>query len=155
MRVIGDLSKANARRHPDKVALVHGARSLTYLDLELRSNQLAHALAASGLRPGDRLGLLACNHLDYAIVTQGAAKAGVLLVPLNFRLAPRELAIVLQDAQVSLLVTENDLASLWQLALHEAGLAYLPVVLLADQATSLVKAPLERVGRGHASLAIG
>ena len=143
MRVIGDLSKANARRHPDKVALVHGARSLTYLDLELRSNQLAHALAASGLRPGDRLGLLACNHLDYAIVTQGAAKAGVLLVPLNFRLAPRELAIVLQDAQVSLLVTENELASLWQLALHEAGLAYLPVVLLADQATSLVKAPLE------------
>ena len=132
MRVIGDLSKANARRHPDKVALVHGTRSLTYHQLEARSNQLAHALAAAGLRAGDRLGLLACNHLDYAVVTQGAAKAGVLLVPLNFRLSPRELALVLQDAAVSLLVTESPLAALWQEALHEAGTPNLPVVLLAD-----------------------
>ncbi len=141
MRVIGDLSKANARRHPDKVALVHGSRSLTYLQLELRSNQLAHALAAAGLRPGDRLGLLACNHLDYAVVTQGAAKAGVLLVPLNFRLAPRELALVLQDAAVALLVTESPLAPLWQAALKEAGAAELPVVLLADPEADTPGAP--------------
>ena len=143
MRVIGDLSTANARRHPDKVALVHGYRSLTYFDLELRSNQLAHALAAAGLRPGDRLGLLACNHLDYAIVTQGAAKAGVLLVPLNFRLAPRELAVVLQDAQVSLLVTENSLAPLWQTALREMGSTQLPVVLLEEgDAEGMAAAPV-------------
>ena len=143
MRVIGDLSTANARRHPDKVALVHGDRSLTYFDLELRSNQLAHALAAAGLRPGDRLGLLACNHLDYAIVTQGAAKAGVLLVPLNFRLAPRELAVVLQDAQVSLLVTENSLAPLWQTALREMGSTQLPVVLLEEgDAEGMAAAPV-------------
>lgn len=132
MRVIGDLSKANARRHPDKVALVHGGRALTYLELESRSNQLAHALGAAGLRPGDRLGLLACNHLDYAVVTQGAAKAGVLLVPLNFRLSPRELAVVLQDAQLSLLVTERCLAPLWQAALQTASATALPVVLLED-----------------------
>lgn len=132
MRVIGDLSTANARRHPDKVALVHGTRSLTYHQLEVRSNQLAHALLAAGLRPGDLLGLLACNHLDYAVVTQGAAKAGVLLVPLNFRLSPAELAVVLQDAAVSLLVTESPLAGLWQEALRLAGATALPVVLLAD-----------------------
>ena len=148
MRVIGDLSTANARRHPDKVALVHGARLLTYLDLELRSNQLAHALAATGLRPGDRLGLLACNHLAYAIVTQGAAKAGVLLVPLNFRLAPRELAVVLRDAQVSLLVTENSLASLWQAALQDTGGTQLPVVLLDEASADGTAAPAAVVAAG-------
>lgn len=130
MRVIGDLSTANARRHPEKVALVQGERSYTYLELEQRANRFAHALARQGLLPGDRLGLLACNHLDYAVVTQGAAKAGVLLVPLNFRLSAGELATVLGDARVELLVTEAVLAPLWQGALQRLGQMAPPVVLL-------------------------
>ena len=148
MRVIGDLSTANARRHPDKVALVQGARAYTYLELERRANRFAHALARQGLLPGDRLGLLACNHLDYAVITQGAAKAGVLLVPLNFRLTAGELATVLADARVELLVTEAVLAPLWQGALQRLG-RVAPAVVLLPAVPGEAAVPLPAAGAAH------
>lgn len=106
MHVIGDLSRVNARRYPGKVALVHGERSLTYRQLEERSNQLAHALIHAGVKPGERVAILALNCIEYALVSQGVAKAGAILVPVNYRLVPSELAHVMSDSEPSLLMTE-------------------------------------------------
>lgn len=106
MRVIGDLSRANARRFPHKIALIHEARTLTYRQLDEKSNQLAHALVEMGVRSGDRVALLAFNCLEYALVTQGVAKTGAVLVPLNFRLVAAELAHVLRDSEPAVIITE-------------------------------------------------
>jgi len=131
LRVIGDLSRVNARRYPQKIALLHGERSLTYGSLEARSNRLAHALAALGVAPGERVALLAHNRLEYPIVTQGVAKGGAILVPLNFRLAASELEIVLRDAEPRVIVSEAVFAATLRPVLAALGAAA-PRLLLID-----------------------
>jgi fatty-acyl-CoA synthase len=104
--VIGDLSTAQARRTPHKVALVMGALRLSYAQLDALSNQLAHALISQGVLPGDRVALLGHNSLDYPVALQAVAKCGAVVVPLNFRLNGAELAQALGDAQARVLLVE-------------------------------------------------
>jgi len=106
MRVIGDLSRVNARRYPTKVALRLGDATLTYAELDARSNQLAHALIARGVAVGDRVALLAHNRLDFAVVTQAIAKAGAIIVPMNFRLQAGEIRYILENAEPKVLLME-------------------------------------------------
>ena len=110
MRVIGDLSRLNARRYADKPALIMDGERLTYAELEAVSNRLAHGLIGLGVKPGDRVALLAYNRLDYAVVVQAVAKAGAILVPMNFRFAPPEIGRVLADAKPELLFLETGFA---------------------------------------------
>lgn len=107
MLVVGDLSRLNAVRYPRKVALVMNGVELSYAELDRRSNQLAHALAAQGVEAGDRVALLAFNRLDYAVVTQAAAKCGALLVPMNFRFGAEEIRHVLVDAEPKVMFLEQ------------------------------------------------
>lgn len=106
MRVVGDLSRVNARRYPNKVALRHGAATLTYAELDARSNQLAHALISRGVAPGDRVAILSHNRLDFAVVTQGVPKAGAVIVPMNFRLQADEIRYILENAEPKVLLME-------------------------------------------------
>ncbi len=106
MLVVGDLARLNAVRYPRKPALIQEGIALTYEELHRRSNQLAHALAAQGVEPGDRVALLAYNRLDYAVVTQAVAKCGALLVPMNFRFGAEEIRYVLADAEPKVLFLE-------------------------------------------------
>src|SRR5215469_10241239 len=106
MLVVGDLSRLNAVRYPQKPALIMSGIELTYAELNRRSNQLAHALIAQGVVAGDRVALLAFNRLDYAVVTQAVAKCGALLVPMNFRFGPEEIRHVLSDAEPKVMFLE-------------------------------------------------
>ena len=135
MRVIGDLSRLNAVRYPDKTALVMDGVSMTYAELEARSNRLAHALIGRGTLPGDRVALLAYNRLDYAVVVQAVAKCGAILVPMNFRLAAGEIAQVLADAEPKTLFMEPGFQAVVEQAM--AGLAQTPeIILLTDDEAS-------------------
>jgi len=111
MRVIGDLSRLNALRYPEKAALIMEDRVLTYAELEERSNRLAHALLAAGITRDDRVALLARNRLDYAIITQAVAKCGAILVPMNSRFASAEIRQILCDAEPKLLFLESEFVS--------------------------------------------
>ncbi len=97
---------------PHKEAVVDGTRRLSYLQLNRRVNQLTRALAGLGLAPGERIGLLAYNCLEYVEVIMAAAKLGLILVPLNWRLAPAELAFILGDSQTGALIYDPELAEL-------------------------------------------
>jgi acyl-CoA synthetase (AMP-forming)/AMP-acid ligase II len=130
LRVIGDLSRVNARRYPQKIALAHGERTLTYQALDSQSNRLAHALAALGVSAGERVALLAYNCLEFAIITQGVAKAGAILVPMNFRLAADELKIVLRDAQPRVIVSAPAFVASLRPVLAEMGAAAPQLVLI-------------------------
>jgi acyl-CoA synthetase (AMP-forming)/AMP-acid ligase II len=132
VRVIGDLTRLNAVRYPNKTALIMGERSLTYAELEARANRLAHGLLSLGVQAGDRVALLAYNRLDYSVVVQAVAKCGAILVPMNFRLAPPEMAHVLADAEPRLLFMEPSFRAAIGQAL--AGLAQPPqIVLLTNE----------------------
>ena len=112
MLVFGDLSTLNARRYANKTALLMGAESLTYAELDARSSALAHALIARGVGVGDRVALLAYNSLEYAVILQAVAKCGALIVPVNFRSSAPELRHVIADAEPKLLFAEAEFAAL-------------------------------------------
>ncbi len=103
MKIAGDLLGERARLTPDRTALVYvptGER-FTYGDLNARAERLARVWRALGIGKGDRFAILADSRVEYVDAFFAAAKAGVILVPLGTRLTPRELAGILEDAQVS------------------------------------------------------
>jgi long-chain acyl-CoA synthetase len=110
--LVPDPVRNPAHLRPEQLALVCGDRTLTYGQLHDRANRLGGALLAAGLGPGDRLGLLAPNTIEYLEVQLAAVRTGIVFVPLNFRLSPSELAVVAADAGLSLLLHTAEMASL-------------------------------------------
>ncbi|MGE3287645.1 MAG: AMP-binding protein [Pseudonocardia sp.] len=99
---------AAAARHPDRTAIVDDHGRLTYAETVDRSTRLARALAARGLAPGARLGLLCRNH-RWAIEAQVAAGlAGADVVLLNTGLARTQLADVVEEHGIRVLVADPD-----------------------------------------------
>src|ERR1700722_447347 len=89
---VASLFAAQARLHPDRLALEDATRSLTYADLALRTERLAQALAARGVARGSRLALLSENRSEYLEVFLAAARLGATVACQNWRLAGPELA---------------------------------------------------------------
>ncbi|MDX1505148.1 MAG: AMP-binding protein, partial [Spongiibacter sp.] len=101
---IQEMIEFNAREYSDHIALRTPSQSLSYGKLEQRCNQLANGLLASGLQAGDRVALLSKNNLAYLQVVIACMKAGLILVPLNYRLAPAELSYILTDSDAAMLI---------------------------------------------------
>ena len=109
---IGSWLTKRALLTPDKEAVVEGERRLNYHQLNRRVNRLASALQASGLQLGDRISILSYNCLEFVEVIMAAAKLGLILVPLNWRLTPSELAFNLNDSGAETLFFDADLVEL-------------------------------------------
>lgn len=105
-----DTVRIHARLRPDDVAMWFDGRQTTYAELDRLSSKCANALIAAGVRPGERVGVLAKGSDDFFILWLGCAKARACLAPVNWRLAPPEIAFVLEDAQVRLMVVGADYA---------------------------------------------
>lgn len=101
---VGSWITRRARRTPDRVAIVHDGRSLSYLQLHERVSRLALALRGLGVRRGDRVAFLGPNHPAYLETLFAAGTLGAVFVPLNMRLAGPELAHHLTDSGSSVLV---------------------------------------------------
>ncbi len=70
---------------PRRVAVTDGDREYTFAELDSRSNRLAQAVLARGIRPGERLAILSNNRYEYFEIAAAMAKAGIPTVPLNPR----------------------------------------------------------------------
>jgi long-chain acyl-CoA synthetase len=105
---VADVIRRHAAQRPEAVALRQGERELAYGDLDERSNRLAQALLARGVRTGMRVAYLDRSSPEVIELLFAASKAGAVLVPLNWRLAPPELAAVLADAQAPVLIAGPD-----------------------------------------------
>ena len=103
-----DVLDYHARERPTTEFAVHGDRRVTYHEALSEVHQLAHALVNAGLQIGDRVAILAKNRLEYLYFYFAASKAGVVPVPLNYRLAPPEWAYILQDAEATLLIAAEE-----------------------------------------------
>jgi acyl-CoA synthetase (AMP-forming)/AMP-acid ligase II len=97
----------HARVRPQTVFGIFRGHSVTYAAANAQANRLAHALLRSGMRPGDRIAYLSKNSLDMALMYFGAAKTGVVPVPLNYRLAPIEWDYIVRDCRARLLVAQE------------------------------------------------
>ncbi|HTO06727.1 MAG TPA: long-chain-fatty-acid--CoA ligase [Myxococcota bacterium] len=100
----------HARERPNHPFAWFAGREISYREARDRSNQIANALLAEGLAPGARVAFLSKNCAEYALFYFGAAKAGVVPVPLNFRLAPAEWSYIVNDAGAELLFARGALA---------------------------------------------
>jgi acyl-CoA synthetase (AMP-forming)/AMP-acid ligase II len=96
-----------AAADPSAPCVEEDDRQWTYCEVESKSNQVAHGLAAMGLSPGDRCAILAENCLEWFPLYYGAFKAGVVAVPLNHRLHPREWAYIAADAHAAVLFAQH------------------------------------------------
>src|SRR5262249_2010398 len=102
----------NAQFAPDKPAIRFGGQSFSYGALALRIARAARALKSQlALRAGDRVAILAANHPDFLVLLYACARLGAMLVPLNWRLAVPELAFIVRDASVRVLVLEQGFAA--------------------------------------------
>jgi acyl-CoA synthetase (AMP-forming)/AMP-acid ligase II len=90
---------------PDRMAMMEEDRRWTYADLEDRTARVATALLDAGLKKGDRVAWLGKNSDLYFTLFFGAARLGVVMVPVGWRLAPTEWSFIINDTQARLLFT--------------------------------------------------
>jgi O-succinylbenzoate-CoA ligase len=88
----------------EAVVDVFEGRRFTFAQMNQRANRFAHAMFSLGLVAGDRVAVLLPNGYRYVEIYYGAARAGIILVPLNLRLVTDEVAFILRDAGVSALI---------------------------------------------------
>jgi fatty-acyl-CoA synthase len=114
----GQLLSHRAMLSPNKMGLTCAGRDYTYAELNHRANRAAHLCEALGIRPGDRVGLLAHNGVEYFDLFFGLAKIGGILVPINYRLAPPEIAEIIADAGARLLIHGPEFSGLVEQVRH-------------------------------------
>jgi len=93
-----------ARTKGDQPAILLGDDQLSYRQLHDWSGRLARRLSDDGVKPGDRVGLLAPNALQWPVAALAIMKAGAVLMPFNARLKPAEVRKIADDAGLSLLI---------------------------------------------------
>ena len=139
----------HAKAHPDKPAIVMAGsgETVTYAELDRRSNQVAQLLRARGIKTGETVALCMENHPWFFCLTWGFQRAGVHYVCISSRLTAPELAYILEDSAAKLLFGSAYLAPLLdevaklepdvpQLRLGldaEAALAAMPTTPIPDE----------------------
>jgi acyl-CoA synthetase (AMP-forming)/AMP-acid ligase II len=101
---VAELFLLNARRFPNRIALVSGDRRLSYAELNEEINRLARGFLALGLRPGDKGAYLLRNCPELIEVYYALQKIGAAAVPLNHRLSAAEIGRLLRFSRCRLLV---------------------------------------------------
>ncbi|MDX9999599.1 MAG: long-chain-fatty-acid--CoA ligase [Phenylobacterium sp.] len=119
---IVDAVREQARRRPDAPAIRFEGRETSFADFDRLSSQAAQALRAAGVKAGERVGVLAKGTDDFFVLWFGALKIGACLCPVNWRLAPPEIAFVLKDAGCRALVCGAEYAQVVEGLAAECGL---------------------------------
>lgn len=104
------------------IALVHGDRSVRYEEFADRIDRLAAALRAGGAHKGDRIVYLGNNHPDFLTTFFACGAIGAIFVPLNTRLAPRELEYMIEDCGARVLVLHEEVRELARAAAWSSGI---------------------------------
>ena len=97
--MLGEVVGAQARLAPDKIGARDSRRALTFAQWNERACRLANALLGLGLAKGDRVALLAYNCVEWMEIYVALAKAGLVAVPINFRLVGAEIEYIVDDAK--------------------------------------------------------
>ncbi|TAD85786.1 MAG: acyl-CoA synthetase, partial [Sphingomonadales bacterium] len=107
---------------PERPALLHGERVVSWRALDAMTDRIAAGLAARGLKPGDIAGQMLRNTPDYILAYFGCVKAGVVPVNVNYHYKPRELADIVGRFGLKALFTESDFAEVARAAMPAGAL---------------------------------
>ena len=115
---LGQMLSVHARLHPDRIGARDLERSMTFRRWNERACRLANGLLGLGLAKGDRVAVLAYNAVEWVEIYVAAAKAGLVVVPLNFRLVGKEIRYIVDDSEAAAFVVQDQLMG----AIEDAGL---------------------------------
>ncbi|MDB5971640.1 MAG: Perillic acid-CoA ligase GeoC [Hydrocarboniphaga sp.] len=112
IKALGDIPRYQARALPDKIAINDASVSISFKVLDENSNRIANGLLDLDLPLRSHVGFLGKNSARYFEILFGVSKSGHALSPLNWRLAPSELAQVIDDSQAPLVFYDREFAAL-------------------------------------------
>ena len=140
MEYVTDMSAKRAELTPDGIAFrdLETGRAWTFVEVDAAANRFAHALGERGISSGERVGILCQNRPEFFVVLFACLKAGVILVPLNWRQPSAELAPIVESTAMRLLI-------------HDAAFAEIAAALAAPGGRATVS--LEADAAGTASFA--
>lgn len=127
---VGALVAKCARAHAQRIAVKSPTRSVSYAELEQRSNRLANALLGLGLKRGERVGIYLPNCVEIVEIELACYKAGLVKAPFNARLSPAEVGAIAANSDATVIVTTAARAEAFRP--HIAG--PMPRLLLLDGA---------------------
>jgi acyl-CoA synthetase (AMP-forming)/AMP-acid ligase II len=107
---LADALATHARLMPHKIGLRDSRRSLTFAQWHERANRLANGLLGLGLKKGDRVALLAYNRAEWMEIYAALAAAGLVAVPINFRLTAPEIAYIAQHSEARACIAQDELS---------------------------------------------
>ena len=102
-----------ARWRPDQGAIRAGGSDVSWGEMDATVRRVAGGLAQRGIEPGDRIGILAANSVEFCQLALAIMHAGAILVPLNIRLAPPELGLILEHSGCKAVAYDQVLAGLY------------------------------------------
>ena len=120
-KCVHELFEAQVARTPDAVALKHAARTISYRELNCRANQLAHRLRSLGVGPESLVGVYLERSVEMVVALLGVLKAGGAYVPLDAAYPQELISFMIEDAQLSILLTQQNLLS----GINRAGMKFL------------------------------
>lgn len=109
---VHQLFEEQAARTPEAVAVEFGSERMTYAELNRAANRLAHFVIQRGVRPGSLVGLCMERTLDFVVSTLAILKAGAAYVPLDLAYPAARLGFMIEDAGLSLVLSQKTLADL-------------------------------------------
>jgi amino acid adenylation domain-containing protein len=127
------LLRTSAEAYPDRIAVVDGGRTITYADLENRSNQLAYQLLDLGVSRGDRIGLYLEKSIDSVVAIYGVLKCGAAYVPFDPQAPVARLGYMARNCDIRLLLTGKEKGSAWNSLIVTAPQLETLVVLNANE----------------------
>src|SRR5262245_65703438 len=100
---IADMVRVQAKTRGNAIVYEFEGRLTTFAEFDIHTNRVANALIAMGLKKGDRIAYLGKNSDIYFELLMGAMKAGVVMAPVNWRLAGPEVAVIVADCKAPVL----------------------------------------------------
>jgi acyl-CoA synthetase (AMP-forming)/AMP-acid ligase II len=107
---LGQIQKINAKKFPETVALKDATRAFTYPQMNSRINKLANSLFSLGLQKGDKIAVLLENCIEICELFMATAKAGIIIVPINFRLVSAEVEYIVNNSDAKVMVVHDQFA---------------------------------------------
>ena len=111
---VADIARFWASCASGDAALIGDTHVVSYGELDCRSSYVANRMREAGVQPGSHVGYLGMNSVGFFDAWFGAGKAGCAFAPFNWRLAPAELAEIIDDAQPSIVFVESGFAEKMQ-----------------------------------------
>ena len=105
---VGHLLTKTSRTYPERPSIIYGSESFTYREVNERVNRLANTLKELGLKKGDRLAIVQRNCYQILETIFACFKAGIVVVPINARLHPKEIAYIVEDSGARALVYSEE-----------------------------------------------